>query len=150
MFSNNMIVVGLFVGVFRCFMAADLTRCVFPKGLMNGHCVDCPVDTLYEYVPSYSDQIVGTGFWKKTITKDESYHRCVKDCPPKYPYISSNRKCARGCSGNNVQRAISFGIRVFYHCNKLRRGVIKNRVQPGDNGDPTEEVNLLQMEETCS
>lgn len=28
--------------------AAGLTRCVFPKGLMNGHCVECPVDTLYE------------------------------------------------------------------------------------------------------
>lgn len=71
---------------------------------MNGHCVECPVDTLYEYVPSYSDQIVGTGFWKKTISKDESYHRCVKDCSPKYPYISSSRKCLSNCSGNKVQR----------------------------------------------
>lgn len=82
----------------------DLTPCVFPKGLLNGHCVECPVDTLYEYVESYSYQIVGTGFWKQTIRKDESYHRCVKVCSPKYPYISSNRKCASRCAGNTVQR----------------------------------------------
>lgn len=71
---------------------------------MNGYCVECLVDIFYEYVLFYIDQIVGIGFWKKIIIKDESYYRCVKDCLLKYLYISFNRKCVWGCLGNDVQR----------------------------------------------
>lgn len=49
--------------------ALDLTSCVFPRGKLNGHCVECPVDTLYEYVESFSYQLVVTGFWRHYIKK---------------------------------------------------------------------------------
>lgn len=96
----------------------DLTRCVFPRGKLNGHCVECPVDTLYEYVESYSYQVVVNGIWRHHIKNDESYHRCVKDCSPKYPYIGYSRKCLSSCSGNKVQR----GNRQYCRDDKINNG----------------------------
>lgn len=83
----------------------NATRCIFPKGKLHGQCVECPVDTLYEYVQSYSFQPFDTGDWYQThlIWTDQSYHRCVQVCSPKYPFISSNRVCASSCSGTEMQ-----------------------------------------------
>lgn len=83
--------------------ALDATRCVFPKGVLNGQCVECPVDTLYQYVESYSYQAINTDDWRRIIRKDQSYHKCVEVCSPVYPFIGSNRVCASSCSGKEMQ-----------------------------------------------
>lgn len=80
-----------------------MTQCVFPRGLLNGRCVQCPVDTLYEYVESYTYQKVGNRYWGHYIKIDQSYYNCVQECSPKHPHIDSNRMCKSGCTGDKMQ-----------------------------------------------
>lgn len=63
-----------------------MTQCVFPRGLLNGRCVECPVDTLFEYVESYTYQFI----------QDNR-------CSPKHPFINSTRICISSCSGSTMQ-----------------------------------------------
>lgn len=83
----------------------DAKRCVFPNGLLNGRCVECPVDTLYEYVESYSYHANNLDDWytRKIIRKDQSYHKCVEACSSKYPIVGPDRVCVSSCSENSVK-----------------------------------------------
>lgn len=87
----------MFLFIIKAF---GLDACVFPRGILNGRCVECPVDTLYENVTSYSYQTVGTGYWRRTIKLEHRYQRCVKVCSPKNPYITSSRICVSSCLTN--------------------------------------------------
>nr|XP_022300818.1 proprotein convertase subtilisin/kexin type 5-like [Crassostrea virginica] len=78
----------------------DTSRCLYPRGLMNGQCVECPVDTLYEYIELITYQKYG--YWSYRSV-DSSYHKCVKICSQKRPIVTSRRFCSAQCQGKIMQ-----------------------------------------------
>lgn len=92
--------------IFFFLKALDKARCLFPKGILNGRCVDCPVDTLYEYVPLILYRKNGDGYsWHPPIRIDKSYHKCTNMCSQNNPIIASGRQCTSRCSSKILNRA---------------------------------------------
>lgn len=83
----------------------DTASCLFPKGVLNGQCVACPVDTLYEYVHLivYMYQ-VRSKYYSRLTRVDKSHHKCVNICSPNTPIIRSNRLCSSSCSSMIYQQ----------------------------------------------
>lgn len=100
--------------------ASGATRCVFPKGKLNGRCVECPVDTLYEYVESYTYSANNPDHWyrRQVIRNNQSYHKLVEVCSQKHPFVGSNRVCVSSCTGKEML----VGNRKFCRYNNVNYG----------------------------
>lgn len=93
--------------------------CIYPRGILNGRCVEgCPVDTLYEYVESFIYQNIKNGYYRHNVKINQSYHRCVEECPPKYPFIGSNRICASNC----LEKKMEVGHRKYCRDDNINNG----------------------------
>lgn len=100
---------------------SDTTRCLFPKGNLDGQCVECPVDTLYEYIRSI--QYKKQWYYSRTVTIDNSYHRCVKMCSKINPVIGSQRICTSSCPTNKIQK----GDILFCKDDNINDGFCENK-----------------------
>lgn len=62
------------------------------------------MDTLYEYVESYTYSAINPDHWyrRRIIRNNQIYHKCVEVCSQKYPFVGSNRVCVSSCTGEEM------------------------------------------------
>lgn len=78
------------------------------------------MDTLYEYVESYTYSAINPDHWyrRQVIRNNQSYHKLVEVCSQKHPFVGSNRVCVSSCTGKEMV----VGNRNFCRDNNVNYG----------------------------